>query len=69
MTSVLQRYHELVAAGELRPDAEQAAAAARLDALQREAIPAMPLEPGQVVQPELVAAAEGETEDACRRRT
>lgn len=36
MTSVLQRYHELVAAGELRPDAEQAAAAARLDALQRE---------------------------------
>ncbi|ABD26761.1 AFG1-like ATPase [Novosphingobium aromaticivorans DSM 12444] len=36
MTSVLQRYHELVAAGELRPDAEQAAAAARLDTLQRE---------------------------------
>lgn len=36
MTSVLQRYNELVAAGELRPDAEQAAAAARLDALQQE---------------------------------
>ncbi|WP_298283748.1 cell division protein ZapE [Novosphingobium sp.] len=36
MTSVLQRYTELVAAGELRPDPEQAAAAARLDLLQRE---------------------------------
>ncbi len=36
MTSVLQRYTELVAAGELRPDPEQAAAAARLDVLQRE---------------------------------
>ncbi|NLR71522.1 cell division protein ZapE [Novosphingobium sp. ERN07] len=36
MTSVLQRYNELVAAGELRPDAEQAAAAARLNALQQE---------------------------------
>lgn len=38
MTSVLQRYHELVAAGELRPDAEQAAAAARLDALDRKSV-------------------------------
>lgn len=36
MTSVLARYRALVAAGELRPDAEQAAAAARLDALQQE---------------------------------
>lgn len=36
MTSVLQRYRELVAAGELRADPEQAAAAARLDALQQE---------------------------------
>ena len=33
---VLDRYHALVAAGELRPDPEQAAAAARLDALQQE---------------------------------
>jgi cell division protein ZapE len=36
MTSVLARYRALVAAGELRPDAEQAAAAAKLDALQQE---------------------------------
>ena len=36
MNSVLTRYRELVAAGELRPDPEQAAAAARLDALQQE---------------------------------
>lgn len=36
MTSVLQRYRELVAAGELRPDPEQAAAVARLDALQQQ---------------------------------
>lgn len=36
MTAVLQRYRELVAAGELRADPEQAAAAARLDALQQE---------------------------------
>lgn len=36
MTSVLQRYRELVAAGELRADPEQEAAAIRLDALQRE---------------------------------
>lgn len=36
MTSVLQRYNELVTAGELRPDPEQATAAARLDALQQE---------------------------------
>lgn len=36
MTSVLQRYRELVAGGELRPDAEQATAAARLEALQHE---------------------------------
>lgn len=36
MTNVLARYRELVAAGELRPDPEQAAAAARLDALQQE---------------------------------
>ncbi|MDT0507754.1 cell division protein ZapE [Novosphingobium sp. MMS21-SN21R] len=36
MTSVLQRYRELVSAGELRADPEQEAAAIRLDALQRE---------------------------------
>lgn len=36
MTSVLARYHELVAAGELRADPDQAAAAQRLDQLQRE---------------------------------
>ncbi|MEL0252511.1 MAG: AFG1/ZapE family ATPase, partial [Novosphingobium sp.] len=36
MTSILARYRALVAAGELRPDAEQAAAAARLDALQQD---------------------------------
>ena len=36
MSRVLQRYRELVAAGELKPDAEQAAAAARLDGLQQE---------------------------------
>jgi cell division protein ZapE len=36
MTSVLQRYGELVAAGELKPDAEQAAAVAKLAALQQE---------------------------------
>jgi len=36
MNSVLNRYNELVAAGELRPDPEQAAAAAKLDALQQE---------------------------------
>lgn len=36
MKSVLARYTELVSADELRPDPEQAAAAARLDALQRE---------------------------------
>ena len=33
MTTVLAAYHSLVAAGELRPDPEQAAAARRLDAL------------------------------------
>ena len=36
MTSVLARYGELVTAGELRADPEQAAAAARLDQLQTE---------------------------------
>jgi cell division protein ZapE len=36
MTSVLQRYGELVAAGELKPDPEQAAAVTKLDALQQE---------------------------------
>jgi cell division protein ZapE len=42
MSGVLARYEELVAAGELRPDPEQRAAATRLDALQRqlEAAPA-----------------------------
>lgn len=34
MSGLLSRYNELVAAGELRADAEQAAAAARLDQLQ-----------------------------------
>ncbi|MDP3551665.1 MAG: cell division protein ZapE [Novosphingobium sp.] len=45
MTSVLQRYNELVAAGELRPDPEQATAAARLDVLQQE-LEAPPPSPG-----------------------
>src|SRR5690242_17925638 len=36
MTSVLARYRALVAHNELRPDAEQEAAAQRLDALQHE---------------------------------
>ncbi|HVI97643.1 MAG TPA: cell division protein ZapE [Sphingomonas sp.] len=36
MSTVLARYEALVAAGELRPDAEQAAAARRLDALAAE---------------------------------
>ncbi|ODU71488.1 MAG: cell division protein ZapE [Novosphingobium sp. SCN 66-18] len=36
MTRVSERYAELVAAGELRPDPEQAAAATRLDRLQQE---------------------------------
>lgn len=36
MTTVLDRYRQLVAAGELKPDAEQEAAAMRLDALQHE---------------------------------
>lgn len=36
MTTVLDRYRQLVAAGELKPDAEQEAAAARLNHLQRE---------------------------------
>ncbi len=36
MSGVLKRYGELVAAGELKPDPEQAAAVAKLDALQRE---------------------------------
>lgn len=36
MTGVLDRYRELVAAGELRPDPEQLAAAERLDHLQAE---------------------------------
>lgn len=36
MSGVLERYRELVAAGELRADADQAAAAQRLDQLQQE---------------------------------
>ncbi len=36
MTRVLSRYEALIASGELRPDAEQAAAAEHLDTLQRE---------------------------------
>ena len=36
MIGLLARYHELLAAGELRPDAEQAAAAQRLALLQKE---------------------------------
>ena len=36
MTSVLERYHALVAAGELKADEEQAVAAQRLDQLQQE---------------------------------
>ncbi len=36
MTAVLPAYQSLIAAGELRPDPEQAAAAARLDALAQE---------------------------------
>jgi cell division protein ZapE len=36
MTGLIQRYEALVAAGELRPDAEQAAAAERLARLQRD---------------------------------
>ena len=36
MAAVVQAYHALVAGGELRPDPEQAAAAARLDALATE---------------------------------
>lgn len=36
MTGMLVRYEALLAAGELRPDPEQRAAAVRLDALQRE---------------------------------
>lgn len=36
MSSVIERYRALVAAGELRPDPDQQAAAARLNALQQE---------------------------------
>jgi cell division protein ZapE len=36
MTAMLERYEALVATGELKPDAEQAAAAERLERLQRE---------------------------------
>lgn len=36
MTTVLDRYRQLVAAGELKPDSEQEAAAARLNQLQHE---------------------------------
>ena len=36
MSGILARYESLVAAGELRPDAEQAAVAARLERLQRD---------------------------------
>jgi cell division protein ZapE len=45
MTGVARRYAELVAAGELRPDPDQAAAAARLDLLQQE-LEAPVLQPG-----------------------
>jgi cell division protein ZapE len=47
MTSVSTRYGDLVAAGELRPDPEQAAAARRLNALQTE-LEALP-EKGSIV--------------------
>jgi cell division protein ZapE len=36
MTGLIARYEALIASGELRPDAEQAAAAERLDTLQRQ---------------------------------
>ena len=36
MTGLFSRYEALLASGELRPDAEQAAAAERLERLQRE---------------------------------
>ena len=36
MTGLLERYEALVAAGELRPDSEQAAAAERLAQLQKQ---------------------------------
>ena len=36
MTGLIARYEALVAAGELRPDLEQAAAAERLERLQRD---------------------------------
>jgi cell division protein ZapE len=36
MTRITERYAQLVASGQLRPDPEQAAAAARLDRLQQE---------------------------------
>ena len=36
MTGMLARYDALIEAGELRPDADQRAAAERLDALQRQ---------------------------------
>lgn len=42
MTQVLQAYRQLVAAGELRPDADQARAAQRLDQLARELTTAQP---------------------------
>ena len=42
MSGLLERYHALVAAGELRPDPEQAAAAARLAGLQDELESAAP---------------------------
>jgi cell division protein ZapE len=47
MAQLLARYHALVAAGELRPDPQQAAAAARLAALQAE-LEAAPGERGLV---------------------
>jgi cell division protein ZapE len=42
MTNLLPRYEAMVASGELRPDAEQAAAAERLETLQRELESARP---------------------------
>lgn len=45
MTTVLDRYKQLVAAGELKPDAEQEAAAQRLNRLQQE-LEAQPAKPG-----------------------
>ena len=49
MTRLVQRYGDLLAAGELRPDTEQAAAAQRLAALQ-DALEAEAPRPGLVAR-------------------